>query len=954
MTAPAIRPARHGRLLRGVRWGGAFMAVLALAALAVVGPPGVARAAGPGDSYNQMTGAGTTSSAVTVRWTQGLLNAGNQPITTAGTELSPNSDRSSAHPKRPLSFMYKDFKNLKVTVSQTQNIGHQGITVSWTGGKLTDSALRHDYLQMMECYGDSPTGPSPESCEYGSEGLLNGGDGYNIPVGRRGGPLCSAGAVPSAANPAHDPNGSVFNGCDTYEPTSEKPSHCNPDPAVIRNNAGCPAPGNLYSIPFVPVADRAHPVYGDNTANFSKNTANFFNKYNSNEVQQAITGSGGRGSQQFETLTNAESQGLGCGDRESNGHIRGCWLVIVPRGEYEPNGYNVASSSGTSAATELVTSPLSASNWAQRIQVHLSYRPLSFCSIGPPERLTAGTQVITRAVQSWQLALNQAANCKKVYSFTANFETEVTSALSTAGSQTGLGFTTIPIGSEATRSGGQAPALPPILYAPVAVTATGFGFNIDDKLFTDPGNKNNYALGHITTPIKLTPRLLAKALTQVYREDLPDYYDSGLVPGPAWSQKNPYTISWDPAFQRLNPEVALGPGSGLAPLVTEEHSALDQQVWQLIQSDPATSSWLDGTTDRSDPVVANPDYTANKPGKAPALDNFPRYYKGILDLGLTTDNPPRKKVKTSQDLIPYMTDFDSVAATVLLANNQATGEWDPSAYDSNHVSGWWGKSGIEPPGQMFMWGMAGAPDLAAYGLTAAQLCGPSGTGCVGPTVASVAKALNSATPDSKGLLHINPAKAGAGGYPLVDVVYAAVPTNQSAAFLSDYANLIHYAAGQGQTIGSAPGDLPPGYLPLTAKLKAQADAVVTKLRAIASRTPAGTTPPGSPTGSRTSPGGPGNSPGGTTGTAPGSSGSPGASPAGAVGRTPRSSPGATGSPAAHLVAGTTPQTAMGVIRWVLLAVLIIGAAGAIVGTLLRTRQIPRWLHPRWLLHRARP
>jgi hypothetical protein len=45
---------------------------------------------------------------------------------------------------------------------------------------------------------------------------------------------------------------------------------------------------------------------------------------------------------------------------------------------------------------------------------------------------------------------------------------------------------------------------------------------------------------------------------------------------------------------------------------------------------------------------------------------------------------------------------------------------------------------------------------------------------------------------------------------------------------------------------------------------------------------------------------------------------------------------------------------MGVIRWVLLAVLIIGAVGAVGGTLLRTRQIPRWLHPRWLLHRARP
>ena len=25
---------------------------------------------------------------------------------------------------------------------------------------------------MMECYGDSASGPSPEGCEYGSDGML--------------------------------------------------------------------------------------------------------------------------------------------------------------------------------------------------------------------------------------------------------------------------------------------------------------------------------------------------------------------------------------------------------------------------------------------------------------------------------------------------------------------------------------------------------------------------------------------------------------------------------------------------------------------------------------------------------------------------------------------------------------------------------------------------------------
>ena len=90
--------------------------------------------------------------------------------------MSPNSDRaayatSPASATSPLSFMYSDFENLQVTVSQTENITHQGITVSWTGGQPSSAgAPLYDFLQMMECYGDSANGPSPEGCEYGSTG----------------------------------------------------------------------------------------------------------------------------------------------------------------------------------------------------------------------------------------------------------------------------------------------------------------------------------------------------------------------------------------------------------------------------------------------------------------------------------------------------------------------------------------------------------------------------------------------------------------------------------------------------------------------------------------------------------------------------------------------------------------------------------------------------------------
>src|SRR5215467_2042309 len=115
------RPA--ARVASWVQRGGALAAILAFGGLIALSLPGSARAAS-GDSYNQMTGIGLTSSAVTVKWAQGLLDANNQAITAAGSELSPNSDRSSATPTSKLSFMYNDFKNLSFSVSQTQNIAH--------------------------------------------------------------------------------------------------------------------------------------------------------------------------------------------------------------------------------------------------------------------------------------------------------------------------------------------------------------------------------------------------------------------------------------------------------------------------------------------------------------------------------------------------------------------------------------------------------------------------------------------------------------------------------------------------------------------------------------------------------------------------------------------------------------------------------------------------------------
>jgi hypothetical protein len=965
MTTPAGRPARGKRLRFWPQWCGALVA--AVASLAALSLPGAARAdTTPG--YDQMTGIGPTASAKTVLWTQGLLDNSNTPLTNDPADIANNADRSSASPTGKLSFMYNDFKNLKVTVSQTEDIGHQGITVSWTGGQPTvGGPVQENFLQMMECWGDATTGPTPAQCEYGSAGLLPWDQLARI--GQRASPLCAGTTGPSVTSPPASKSGaSPLDGCDTLEPSD--PTHMAPCPSRL-----CDAYDS--NIPFSPVSDPSSTGldYGAGSIDTTH-----FSAANTDEVQLAVTGQDGTGQQQFETLTGVQAPGLGCGQQDNN-QPRGCWLVIVPRGTYEPNGYQIHAGFSNSFIS---TSPLSASNWAQRIQIHLGFAPVaSFCQPGTLERQTFGTQLAARAMQSWQLKLNQDAKCAKLYGYSAVFEATSTLNL-TQGGDSGLAFTTVPIGSEATRAGQPAPTnLPTILYAPVAISALDFGFNI------------NLLTGYVSTPVKLTPLLLAKGLTQSYRTDLPDTY-LGQLPGPKWAQGNPTNISEDPAFRALNPEVPGAPtGGSLAPLLTEDHSGLNQQIWQWIQGSTAATTWLGGTADASDHNMAvDPDYQALNLGKPPAIDSFPRAYQGEFQLcepSPSSDSYPpctasqKAETKTSLDLLPYTDNYDSAASAVLTANDPATGGWDAQATAPDGSQGWWDKNPPQPIGERFIWAADDTTDLAAYGLIPAQLCNDEGTSCVSPSVDAVTTAVTAAKPDSSGLLHVDPANPGTNGYPLTQIIYAAVPTNQSAAALSDYANLIAYAAGSGQTAGTAPGDLPPGYLPLPSNLQAQAQAVATQLRGLASPSPSpspspsassssaapssaspspatqATTGSGTTSGGST-PAGAGAAAGGVTPTAgPAPANAPATTPASSHVPTPVSSlgklpvkssttPGGAviSLPPAQGAAGTTPPQAVGPIRWALIVVAIAGAAFAGGGAWLRSEGTPPWLRRRRL------
>jgi hypothetical protein len=985
------------RLAAALRWSGALVAAGALVALGLVNPSHQAQAASTPSGYDQMSGVGNTASFITVPWTTGLLNSSNQAISAQGNEINPNADRQGD--TGPTQFMDSDFSGLKVTVSQTQDIGHGGITVSWKWpGHATPVDVEYpgNYLQIMECYGNAPTGPTPEDCEFG-QGVVP--SGAAPLVAQRQGDLCSSNTIdPTGHNPTGSMNGlGPSDGCDPYEPanpveptTAGTPTHY---PCTVQNgqqtDTDCLPDG--FSIPFVPVGG-GDPLY-------QKELPQAFDRFSTNEIDFATTGGDGNGQQQFETLTDVQSSGLGCGQPQADGSPQGCWLVIVPRGSHEPNGFqaNIAVGGGPAPDT-LVTSPLSAVNWAQRIQVHLDYAPLpTFCPLGgrADESLMEGSQLVTRAVQSWELKLNQDAQCSRIYHLAETSEQQVTNdfvlPVTPGVPANALAFTTDPVGADRLRSGQSPPTLPKIVYAPVAVMALDFGFHIDEAV---PGD-TAHVQGYLSTPVNMSPQLAARALTQVYRYDLPDYDPSGGLQGPAWSQNNPPDISRDPTFQQLNPEVIPHPGGGisLAPLDTVDHSAYYQQVWQWLQADPSTAAWLNGTANPADKVTIDPSYSSQKLGTPPAIDSMPRSYpcQSIQPPGV-----PTSQTRCSTDVAPYVIDFDAASAAVLSANPLTYGlTWDPTSVGPNGQSPYWAKNAPEPPGGTFIWTMDATPYLAAYGIVPAALCNDPGSSCVTPTVASVGAALANAKPDSDGLLEVNPANPGAGAYPLTDVIYAAVRTDASAQELTDYADFISFAANQGQTPGQAGGDLPAGYLPLTTSLQAQANAVVAQLRQIAAGGPTSTpTPTVSSSSSRTPAGGPSTggtsgstgagsggtqpsatpnspastgTPNGTTGTSPASTAStcaPSTTPT--VTPTPSVTPTATAStttptvtptgtastcaptgpviapPTVQLAAGTTPSQPVGPIRQVLVIVVIVGIAGAGGGILLRRGRLPSW------------
>jgi len=86
----------------------------------------------------------------------------------------------------------------------------------------------------------------------------------------------------------------------------------------------------------------------------------------------------------------------------------------------------------------------------------------------------------------------------------------------------------------------------------------------------------------------------------------------------------------------------------------------------------------------------------------------------------------------------------------------------------------------------------------------------------------MAAAVKNMTKTSAGTLQTNYTTTDPAAYPMTMVIYAVVPTGGiSSAKAAAIAKFLDFVAGSGQTTGTAPGELPVGYLPLPDSLRAQ-------------------------------------------------------------------------------------------------------------------------------------
>ncbi|MGH3846168.1 MAG: hypothetical protein ACRDS0_32830, partial [Pseudonocardiaceae bacterium] len=665
-----------------------------------------------------------------------------------------------------------EFANLQVTVGQTKNLINQVITVTWKGGVLTTppTAFAANFLQIMQCWGDDPAGPDRTQCQFGT------------------------GSVGSLAP------GNWVTGRQVQAAPVDPKETLKLSPGQV---------GQAY-VPFWP-AGRDKP-----TVAATGNRNDFFDIQVTNEVPLARTYGDGTGLQYFEVQTVRQAAGLGCGDPITTGGAvvgRKCWLVVVPRGSTEVDGTPRRGDN----ANPLTTSPLSQSNWDKRIVFPLEFQPVGqACPIGSPERRMVGHELAVDAISHWQPTL--CAGNGPSFAYT-QLPDDVVRSQVVDGSSPGLALVTNPVPPD------QAPPDRPLVYAPVGLSGLAIAFNIEHQPPANAPSDKLQLAGQRFTSMKLTPRLVAKLLTQSYLSSVVGY----PLATPDYLKNNPVGLTRDPEFLTLNPEYTDFAQYNTPPdaLVQLPGSDLTSLLWSWVKADPEASAFIAGTPDKAGMVV-NP----NNKGLTLPTSTFPLNDQGCVEVNINGTVTGRS---CTLDIHPFTNDMHDSGLAASRGDSKT--QIPVLAADNTPVLG---KQGRQLPGQRALLAVVDAATAARYGLPTADLFNTAGKFVPLDTASLLAGERAMKPSPVPGVLTSDPSATDPAAYPLTALSYAvASPSTLDSAAGKDYATFLRYAAGDGQQVGVAPGQLPFGMVPLPDTLKAQTLAAALTVETEAGQVPGG-------------------------------------------------------------------------------------------------------------------
>lgn len=688
---------------------------------------------------------------------------------------------------------WDDFKNLKVSVDKTAGLQDQAVKVTVTG--LTTTFYRDgssgtsasNFVQLMQCWGDPLNSNFNRSCQLGGAqtdklrdaGLAN----YPYVNGARYMTLRDRAEGESAVY--CDSNLFLLydqdNTCIDYVPFVTVQGKRN----VYSKEKRAGVWGDGSSCWTKPDA-MENPVGG--CVSYSTGLSEFFTASTTNEMPaQPVTSAGTSFS--FEVQTSIANPYLGCGDGESRDVTSGvvtndagkrlaaaglegsmskqgntCYLTIVPRGMHanalptdptgdectpEKNRTKNKQFGGTGKSVGVMGSPISPTclAWADRMVIPLNFADTKVpCAAGAAEQRIGGTELMADAMYSWQRTLCAQQN-GTLYSYTASESTALRGQVLNGTvdmdlTQQALTASSVPSPDALEGSDMQ--------YAPVGSTGLVIGF-----LMVKNTTK--------TTSLKLTPRLLAKLLTQSYRFLTPNGGTAqwNYRPWESDRQEELYTtrmpdkIIEDPEYTTLNPGAANDALAGDLVLYGPSGEDAIRELWRYIRSDADAKAFLAGKPDpwghsinpswlpTSDPDhygsglsynIATDDLSTlplNDAGKVWGYVGKSGGASNPQYTGVIPEDAPASQILDVGAMYPYQSTFAAVAERVFKADAKVQRIFDIDKYSGGvegKVRGQWSDKGPQFPA-MGQWtiGATTASATERLNLTTASLALPKAT-----------------------------------------------------------------------------------------------------------------------------------------------------------------------------------------------------------------------------------